>query len=58
MKEDLNIVESVAIDEQLKREGKPIGDTYLWYDKYLDYIRDKTEDKKTKTFRYSSFWVF
>ena len=48
MKEDLNIAESVAIHEQLKREGKPIGDTYLWYDKYLDYIRDKTEDKKQR----------
>ena len=36
MKEDLNIAESVAIHEQLKREGKPIGDTIFWYHDYRD----------------------
>ena len=48
MKEDLNIAESVAIHEQLKREGKPIGDTYHWYNKYKKYIIVKTEDKKQR----------
>ena len=38
--------------ESLKDEGES-----LLY-QLRDYIRDKTEDKKTKTFRYSSFWVF
>lgn len=48
MKEDLSIAESVAIHEQLKREGKLDGSTYLWYENYKDYIKDKAKHKKTK----------
>ena len=48
MKEDLNIAESVAIHEQLKREGKGIGDTIFWYHDYEEYTKDKLKDKKTK----------
>ena len=48
MKEDLNIAESVAIHEQLKREGKPLGDTLFWYHDYEAYTKDKSKDKKTR----------
>lgn len=48
MKEDLSIAESVAIHEQLKRESKLDGSTYLWYENYKDYIKDKAKHKKTK----------
>ena len=34
MKEDLNIAESVAMYEQLKREGKPLGENLHWYHYY------------------------
>ena len=27
-----------GIQEQLLREGKPIGDTFIWYDKYNKYL--------------------
>ena len=47
MKEDLSIAESVAIHEQLEREGKLNGSTYLWYENYKDYIKDKAKHKKT-----------
>lgn len=47
-KEDLNIAESVAIHEQLKREGKPTGDTFFWYHDYEDYVKLPTKDKKQK----------
>ena len=46
MKEDLNIAESVAICEQLKREGKPNHYTYRWYDKYKDYVINKAKIKR------------
>ena len=48
MKEDLNIAESVAMYEQLKREGKPLGENSHWYHYYEEYKKDKTEDKKTR----------
>ena len=48
MKEDLNIAESVAMYEQLKREGKPLGENLHWYHYYEEYKKDKTEDKKTR----------
>ena len=48
MKEDLNIAESVAIHEQLEREGKPIGDTIFWYHDYEKYTKDKSKDKKIR----------
>ena len=48
MKEDLNIAESVAMYEQLKREGKPLGENFHWYHYYEEYKKDKTEDKKTR----------
>ena len=48
MKEDLNIAESVAMYEQLKREGKPLGENLDWYHYYEEYKKDKTEDKKTR----------
>ena len=48
IKENLKIEESVAICEQIKREGKPDGDTYLWYNDYLAYRIIKTKDKKDK----------
>ena len=48
MKEDLNIAESVAMYEQLKREGKPLGENFHWYHYYKEYKKDKTEDKKTR----------
>ena len=48
MKEDLNIAESVAMYEQLKREGKPLGENLHWYYYYEEYKKDKTEDKKTR----------
>ena len=44
MKEDLNIAESVAICEQLKREDQPLNDTFYWYNNYEQYIKDKKED--------------
>ena len=46
IKENLKIAESVAICEQTKREGKPDGDTYHWYNNYLAYRIIKTKDKK------------
>ena len=48
IKENLKIEESVAICEQIKREGKPDGDTYHWYNDYLAYRIIKTKDKKDK----------
>ena len=48
MREDLNIAESVAMYEQLKREGKPLGENLHWYHYYEEYKKDKTEDKKTR----------
>ena len=48
MKEDLNIAESVAMHEQLEREGKPLGDTIFWYHNYEEYTEDKSKDKKTR----------
>ena len=47
IRENLKIAESVAICEQIKREGKPTGDTY-WYNDYLAYKIIKTKDKKDK----------
>ena len=38
MKCELVLVESAALHEQLLREGKPIGDTFIWYDKYNNYL--------------------
>ena len=48
IKENLKLAESVAICEQIKREGKPDGDTYHWYNDYLAYRIIKTKDKKDK----------
>ena len=48
MKEDLNIAESVAMYEQLKRGGQPLGENLHWYHYYEEYKKDKTEDKKTR----------
>ena len=48
IKENLKIAESVSICEQIKREGKPTGDTYYWYNDYLAYKLIKTKDKKDK----------
>ena len=48
MKDDLNIAESVAIHEQLEREGKPLGGTIFWYHNYEEYTKDKSQDKKTR----------
>ena len=48
IKENLKLAESVAICEQIKREGKPDGDTYHWYNAYLAYRIIKTKDKKDK----------
>ena len=48
MKEDLNIPESVAMYEQLKREGKLLGENLHRYHYYEEYKKDKTEDKKTR----------
>ena len=48
MKEDLNIAESVAMYEQLKREEKPLGENLHWYHYYEEYKKDKTKDKKTR----------
>ena len=48
MKEDLNIAESVTMYEQLKREGKPLGENIHWYHYYEEYKKDKTENKKTR----------
>ena len=48
MKEDLDIAESVAMYEQLKREGKPLGENLHWYHYYEEYKKDKTEGKKTR----------
>ena len=47
MKEDLNIAESLAMFEQLEREGKPLGEHFSWHLKYENYKKDKTADKKT-----------
>ena len=38
MQRDLIIAESVALHEQLGREGKPVVDTSLWYDRYNNYL--------------------
>ena len=38
MQRDLIIAESVALHEQLEREGKPVGATLFWYDKYMNYL--------------------
>ena len=46
MKENLKLAESVALCEQIKREGKPDGDTYHWYNDYLAYKIIKTKDKR------------
>ena len=46
IRENLKIAESVALCEQIKREGKPDGDTYHWYNNYLAYKIIKTKDKK------------
>ena len=48
IRENLKIAESVAICEQIKREGKPTGDTYYWYNDYLAYKIIKTKDRKDK----------
>ena len=48
IKEDLNIAESVAIHEQLEREGKSLGGTIFWYHNYEKYTKDKSKDKKTR----------
>ena len=48
MKEGLNIAESVAMYEQLKRERKPLGENLHWYHYYEEHKKDKTEDKKTR----------
>ena len=47
-KETLKIAESVAICEQIKREGKPDGDTFYWYNDYLAYKIIKTKEQKDK----------
>ena len=46
MKNDLIIAESVALHEQLKREGKPVGATLIWYDKYINYLNLKSKYSK------------
>ena len=38
MKSEFILVETAALNEQLLREGKPIGDTFIWYDKYNNYL--------------------
>ena len=38
MKSEFILVETAALHEQLLREGKPIGDTFIWYDKYNKYL--------------------
>ena len=38
MKSEFILVEAAALHEQLLREGKPIGDTFIWYDKYNKYL--------------------
>ena len=38
MKSEFILVETAALHEQLLREGKPIGDTFIWYDKYNNYL--------------------
>ena len=48
IKENLKLAESVAICEQIKREGKPTGDTYYWYIDYLSYKIIKTKEQKDK----------
>ena len=48
MKEDLNIAESLAMHEQLEREGKPLGAHHSWYFKYSSYLKDKTPLKKKR----------
>ena len=39
MRRELKIAESIALHEQLQREGKPTGDTSIWNDKYQNYLR-------------------
>ena len=41
MRRELIIAESIALHEQLQREGKPVGDTLLWYDEYNSYLNLK-----------------
>ena len=48
MKEDLSIAESVAMIEQLKREGKPLDEKLDWQINYEEYLSDKSDDKKTR----------
>ena len=43
MKQNLIIAEAVALCHQIEREGKPIGDTSLWYHDYLNYINLKAK---------------
>ena len=39
MRHKLIIAESIALHEQLQREGKPTGATSIWNDKYENYLR-------------------
>ena len=48
MKEDLNIAESLAMYEQLKREGEPLGQHFSWHFEYENYIKDKKTWKKKR----------
>ena len=43
MRRDLIIAESVALHKQLEREGKPVGETSLWYDRYMNYLKMKSK---------------
>ena len=38
MRHELIIAESIALHEQLQREGKPIGATSIWNDKYENVL--------------------
>ena len=48
LKEDLNIAESAAMCEQLKREGKLIGENFDWYENYMNYKSYDLFSKKMK----------
>ena len=41
MRRELKIAETIALHEQLQREGKPVGDTLLWFDDYNNYLNLK-----------------
>ena len=41
MRRELKIAETIALHEQLQREGKPVGDTLLWCDEYKNYLNLK-----------------